>query len=138
MRMASVFHQLQIGKQVLRYGIVGLTGTVLHIGVLVLLVEQFRLPALLASSLGFLVVLVVSFLLNRYWTFRSCGAVSVEFAKYSVTCVFGFVLNFSIMFFFVDVLHWHYVIGQMMVIFVIPASNFLLSRYWCFRVRNKD
>lgn len=136
--MHSVFRRLTLDTQIIRYGIVGLIGTMLHIAVLVLLVEKYRLSSLWASSLGFLVVLIVSFILNRYWTFRSCGAVSVEFVKYSVTCVFGFVLNFSIMFFFVDVLHWYYVIGQMMVILVIPASNFLLSRYWCFRIRNKD
>lgn len=136
--MHSVFRRLKLDTQVIRYGIVGVIGTMLHIAVLVLLVEKYRLSPLWASSLGFLVVLIVSFILNRYWTFRSYGTVSVEFAKYCVTCVFGFILNFSIMFFFVDVLSWNYVIGQTMVILVIPISNFLLSRYWCFRVRSRE
>lgn len=58
---------------IIKYGIVGLLGTGIHVGVLVLLVEMFRVPAVMATTIGFVVTLLVSYVLNRNWTFEPTG-----------------------------------------------------------------
>lgn len=56
-------------KKMMKYGAVGVLGTLLHVGVLVLLVEWLGMNPIISSAIGFLLVLIVSYILNLLWTF---------------------------------------------------------------------
>lgn len=118
-----------------RYGIVGIIGTLIHFLILILLVKTYSLSPVLASSIGFIVVLLVSYRLNKYWTFNQINSLdkSSRFIKYSVVSVCGLILNTTVMYISIDWLHLHYVIGQCLVIIVVPVFNYILNRNWTFR-----
>lgn len=120
-------------KKVIRYGLVGLLGTVLHFGSVIVLVEYAHFDPVPGSALGFLFVLLVSYSLNRNWTFRSRRRGRRQFLIYTVVSLLGLGLNSSIMFIAVHVLHWNYLYGQGLVVVVVPASNYLLNLTWTFR-----
>lgn len=116
------------------YGFVGVIGTAIHFSTLALLVEWFDQDPVFSSSVGFVLTVIVSFYLNKKYTFRvQAGKTSSKFLKYVIVSSSGFVLNGLIMFLAVDVLSWHYFIGQSIVVVVLPVSNFLLNNYWTFR-----
>jgi putative flippase GtrA len=118
---------------VIRYGLVGLLGTALHFGSVIALVEGAGLDPVPASALGFVLVLVVSYILNRTWTFRARSGGRRQFAVYSAVSLLGLGLNSAIMFITVHLLQWDYLYGQGLVVAVVPASNYLLNRAWTFR-----
>jgi putative flippase GtrA len=116
------------------YGMIGITGTLIHFSVLVLLVELFHLEPVLSSSIGFIITIIVSFYLNRRFTFRATSSkTTVTFIKYTVVSCSGFILNSVIMYGSVHILSLHYSIAQAIVVIVLPISNFLLNNYWTFR-----
>jgi putative flippase GtrA len=116
------------------YGIIGLIGTLIHFSVLVFLVELFHFEPVLSSSIGFIVTVIVSFYLNRRFTFRiKTSKTTVTFIKYTLVSCSGFILNSVIMYFSVHMLSLHYSIGQAIVVVVLPISNILLNNYWTFR-----
>jgi putative flippase GtrA len=122
-----------IGK-VLRYGIVGVIGTVTHFSVLVILVELFNQSALLSSSIGFIVTVLISFVLNSKYTFKQGKDHNhIKFMKYAIVSCTGFLLNYVMMYTFVEILSFHYSIAQGFVVIVLPISNFLLNNYWTFK-----
>lgn len=122
-----------ISKKFIRYGVVGATGTIIHLALLFLLVEVCSLHPVVASSGAFIVVIIVSYYLNYTWTFQAKNSHSKTLVKYLAVCAIGFGLNAGIMFIFVDLLQLWYLFGQIVSIIVIPISNFILNSRWAFK-----
>ena len=116
-----------------KYGIVGLIGTIVHFAVLIALVEWGHIHPVVSSTIGFIIVLVLSYLLNRNWTFSNDHSNNKSFIKYTVVSITGLLLNIFIMFTVVEIVHGSYLIGQCMVMIIVPPSNYLLNYYWTFR-----
>jgi len=57
-------------KQAFRFGLVGVTNTLLDFGIFALLYYQLDQPLLVANSLAFSAAVVQSYLLNKAWTFK--------------------------------------------------------------------
>lgn len=119
----------------IRYGVVGGLGTAAHMGVLAGAVELLKLPVLVGSVAGFLAALALSYLLNRYWTFGTGRPGLGSLWRYTLVCVSGLGLNLAMMFALMHWLQWRYMTAQLSVIFVVPISNYLLSRHWAFAAK---
>lgn len=120
--------------KVCSYGIIGLIGTLIHLLTLVILVENFRCDPVISSAVGFILALVVSFLLNKTITFK--GKSNQAFTlliKYTVVSCLGFLMNSAIMYSTVHIFMLHYALGQAIVIIILPATNFLVNNYWTFK-----
>jgi putative flippase GtrA len=116
------------------YGLVGLLGTAIHFSTLVLLVEIFGLGPTFSSSIGFILTVIISFFLNKNYTFKVPGeSSSTMLFKYILVSWSGFILNSLIMYLTVQVMSVNYMIGQAVVIVVLPITNFLLNNYWTFK-----
>jgi len=110
-------------------------GTGIHVGVLVLLVEMFRVPAVMATTIGFVVTLLVSYVLNRNWTFEPTGEGSrTQFLKYLLVCSCGLLLNAGLMYATIHWIGWPYLIGEVLTTIIVPVHNYLWNRYWIFSV----
>ncbi|MNH89880.1 GtrA-like protein [compost metagenome] len=122
-------------SRIFKYGAVGVLGTLLHMGTLFLLVEEASMHPVVASMCGFVFVLIVSYFLNKSWTFEQGGqADPIQMLKYAVVSICGLLLNTAVMYVSVQLLHWHYMLGQVIVIAVVPLSNYTLNLFWTFRV----
>lgn len=116
-----------------KYGIVGLIGTCLHTGVMIICIEIFDINTFLSSSLGFILSLAVSFLLNTLWTFRT-QINSRPLIRYSAISIMGQMLNLFILFLFVTILSQNYITGHVVAIIIVPIFNFILNKVWAFRL----
>ncbi|MCY9513106.1 GtrA family protein [Paenibacillus apiarius] len=121
--------------KIVKYGVVGALGTLLHFSVLILLVEWFGCNPIISSVIGFIIVLIISFFMNQRWTFGAGGMGRMAFIKYVAVSGIGLILNTAIVFVTVDLLQWPYVIGQLCVVAVVPPLNFVLNYYWTFDER---
>lgn len=124
-----------LDRQVVRYIIVGVTGTVTHLALLAFCVEIFRLNPLYGVVVGFAGALSVSFIMNHYWTFKSRRARLSSLWRYITVSCSGLLLNTTLIYFLIYHLEFGYFVAQSSAITIIPVSNYLLNRYWTFASR---
>lgn len=120
---------------IIKYGIVGLLGTALHFGLLTALVEWGGLHPIAGSALGFIGVLIVSYVLNARWTFTDAPGQPAmkQFVKYTVVSLSGLTLNTVVMYAAVELAHLPYLLGQCIITVLVPLHNYVLNRRWTFR-----
>lgn len=123
---------------IFRYGVVGILGAFIHICATVALVEWFQLNPVLSSIIGFIVVLIISFFLNKKWTFQVKESNFLQFAKYLTVSLTGLALNTLIMYVTVNVLEWPYLYGMGVMVVAVALCNFSLNQLWTFRVRDSS
>lgn len=119
--------------QFIRFGLVGIISTLTHMGTLIFLVELLEFNPIIASTVGFILAVIISYFLNYRFTFRVHGGHFHHFPRYAVVCIVGFSLNTGIMFLTVNILKWWYVAGQICTLLVVPVSNFTLNKFWTFK-----
>lgn len=122
----------RLSRQAWRYLLVGAAGTLAHLGVLAAAVEWGGLGVAAGSVAGFCAALALSYVLNRHWTFQVDRPGGGSFWRYLLVCLSGLALNTAMVVLLVDWLHWGYLLAQLSVLFVVPVSNFVLSRHWAF------
>lgn len=118
--------------QFMRFGLVGIVATLCHMCTLIILVEFFNHQPLVASTIGFILAVIVSYILNCRFTFIVSGNHVLLFSKYLIVCLTGLAINTSIMFLTVEILNWWYIMGQIPTLIIVPITNFTLNKYWTF------
>lgn len=116
----------------MRFALVGGVATVVHYAILYALVEGAHAPPLLGSSIGFVFGVIVSFFLNRRFTFEVKPPLLSSFAKYALVYAVGFVLNGVILQTLIG-LGWYYFVAQAAATLIVLCWNFLGARYAVFR-----
>ena len=111
---------------------VGGVSTITDFVVLVLAVERWLLSPEVATIFAFVSSLLVSYVLNRRYTFCSDSSYWQTFPRYVLVTLFGLLLNVGLMFFFNSILGVNYLWGFVVITFVVPLSNFFFNRSWTF------
>lgn len=117
----------------IKYGVIGVFGTLLQTGTLFLVVEKGHGDPLLGATLGFILSLIFSYAANSRWTFKESERSKSALVKYTIVCCGGLVLNLLIIYLFDRVLGWWYGYGQITAIVLVPIHNFILNKVWAFR-----
>ncbi|WP_175639081.1 GtrA family protein [Metabacillus schmidteae] len=116
----------------IKYSFVGIFCTGIYFLCMFLLVEIWQGNPVISAMISFVIMTIASFFLNKKYTFG--GAYSHhELLRFSIVAIIGFFLNLGIMFLIVSVFDFHYLIGELVTIFVIPFVNFCLNYYWTFK-----
>lgn len=118
--------------RIVRYGVAGGLSMLTHLVVLLLLVEGIGFGAVAATTLGFGASILISFLLQHHWVFRSQAARRFTAPRFVVVTLFGLLLNSSIMAVGYRLFAVHYLVVQAIAFAVVPVSNYLLNRAWTF------
>lgn len=115
-----------------RFGIVGLTATLVHGLTLYCWVELLGVGPVMANSLAFAVAFIVSYLGHYHWTFEaSCGH-GRSVMKFLATAIAGFLANVAIMSLVTARLGLHYWFGFALIVATIPLLTYAVSRTWVF------
>ncbi|CAM4398231.1 GtrA family protein [Saccharibacillus endophyticus] len=122
----------------LKYGVIGVVGTLLQTGTLFIYVEKGHGDPLVGSTLGFIFSLLFSYMANSRWTFRKSERSASALVKYAVVSCAGLLLNLLILFLFDRVFGWWYGYGQIASIVLVPIHNFILNKAWAFRTPKRE
>jgi len=117
-----------------RFGIVGVAATFIHVAVFSMLVELFRVAPVVASAPAFFTAMFASYGVNHRWTFGAQGSHGVYLPKYAVVAMLGLCLNVLITYLVVDILGKWYGFALALVVTVVPSATFLLNRNWAFKI----
>ena len=118
-------------RNVLVFGIIGVVNTLLHSGMVVLLVERARVSPVLANVAGFALANTASFFANSYLTFRRQPTLALYW-KFLLVSTGSLVLT-VLLSGMAEMLHWHYLIGLAMVLLCGPVLTYLLHKSFTFR-----
>lgn len=124
--------------QFIRFGLVGIVSTLCHMGTLIILVEYYEYIPLLASTIGFILAVIVSYMLNYRFTFMVRGNHVLFFPRYLVVCITGLAINTSIMYVTVYIFNWWYIVGQVTTLTIVPITNFTLNKFWAFSNKERQ
>jgi putative flippase GtrA len=120
--------------QFVKFGIVGVSNTLLTFAVYTLLLKVFGVWYLAASAIGFTVGAVNGFLLNRRWTFREHVGDALTPVRWGVVQGCGLGLNEGLLYLFVNSAGVDKLIGQAFATVVVTVVTFLVNRAWTFRM----
>jgi putative flippase GtrA len=117
--------------QLAKFGVVGLTGYAINLGVFAALVGW---GAHVAAAISFVVAAASNYWWNRHWTFaQEKSHIGVQGARFFVVSVAAFGVNQLWLVLFIDVLDWRKVLSQAIAIILVTPLNFLGNKLWSFR-----
>ena len=112
---------------------VGLLAAFVHYGLLVSLVEGYRLDPVRAALLGYAAGGLVSYLLNRRHTYRSERPHAEAVWRFALVALVGFGLTFCAMWALVRAAGVPYLPAQVATTGLVLVWSFLAHKLWTFR-----
>ena len=119
--------------QFVKFGIVGVSNTLLTFVVYTLLLKVFGVWYLAASAIGFAVGTINSFLLNRRWTFRGHVGDALTPVRWTIVQGCGLGVNEALLYVFVHDARVDKLLSQAFATAVVTITTFLANRAWTFR-----
>lgn len=126
-------------SEIARYLATGSLSVGLNLLIICVLVEVFGVPYLLSICVCFVTVTLVSFCLNRRWTFRKrLGAVSPDLARFALVSLGQLALSVSFCGWAVEVLRIPYPLVVVAASVVFVPLSYLVHRSWSFGLTVKS
>jgi putative flippase GtrA len=121
-----------LARQFSRFLAVGVVTTALHYGVLIALVEIWGMHPVLATTAGFVTAVLLSYILNRRYTFYQRPPFGPGLLKYYAAVSIGLALNAGTM---AVLTGWgvYYLLAQVVATGVALVWNFFAARVVVFR-----
>ncbi len=120
--------------QFVKFGIVGVSNTLLTLAVYTVLLKVFGVWYLAASAIGFAVGATNGFLLNRRWTFREHVGDALTPVRWGVVQSGGLGINEALLYLLVHDGHLDKLVAQVCATAVVTVTTFIVNRAWTFRV----
>jgi putative flippase GtrA len=121
-------------QQLIRYGLVGLVSN-LTIYFVYLLITYLGVEPKTAMTLVYIIGASIGFIGNRKWTFAHRGDPTSAALRYVLAHLCGYLLNFMILFTFVDRLGYAHQWVQAAAIIIVAGFLFIVFKYFVFRER---
>lgn len=125
--------------QLIRYGVVGVTNTLVFLAAYTLCVKALGVPYVLASAIGYTLGSINGYVLNRRWTFRA-GQMShaTSASRYALVQTVAGLGNVGLLYAFVHWLGTERILAQVIVIVIVQLLSFLVHRAWSFAHRDEQ
>jgi putative flippase GtrA len=125
---------LPLVARLFRYGVSGGASAATHFGVGLALAEGLHVRPVIASSIGFAASIVVSYVLQHAWVFRSTATHATAGTRFLAVTAAAFTLNTLVLWTGTELLHAPYPAVQAIALVAIPVLNYSLNSRWTFRV----
>lgn len=120
--------------RIIKYGITGMVGLSTNLSVTYLSFEKIGLDAIVSSSVGLSVSMVVGFILQKFWTFKehSLTRVPKQFTLYVGVALVCLLINYVVVSFIISI-GIYYLIAQTISIGIVAVFTFLVYRSLIFK-----
>src|SRR6478752_2327900 len=122
---AAAHARTHVVLQFIKFGIVGISNTLLTLAVYTVLLKVFGVWYLAASAIGFAVGAVNGFLLNRRWTFRGHVGDARTPLRWMVVQGCGLLTNLGLVYLFVEEISLDKLIAQACATVIVTVLTFL-------------
>ena len=118
-------------QQLIRYGLVG-AATNLAMYAAYLLITYLGVEPKKTMTLLYVIGASIGFIGHKKWSFAHSGNATKAAARYTIAHLSGYLLNWLILFIFVDRLGYAHQFVQGVTIFIIAGFLFLVFKYFVF------
>jgi putative flippase GtrA len=119
--------------QFVKFGIVGVSNTLITFAVYGLLLKVFGVWYLAASAVGFIAGATNGFLLNRRWTFSGHVGDALTPVRWAIVQSCGLGINEGLLYLFVHDARLDKLLAQAFATAVVTITTFFANRAWTFR-----
>jgi putative flippase GtrA len=119
--------------QFVKFGIVGVSNTLITFLIYTLLLKGFGVWYIAASAIGFIVGAVNGFLLNRRWTFAGHVGDAYTPLRWAIVQSGGLGINLGLLYVFVHDASIDKLVSQALTTVVVTVTTFFVNRAWTFR-----
>ncbi len=141
-------------RQLIKYGLVGIVGLVIDMGIYYLLVTKYSvhypfsvtISAILGGnmSVGMLDILISNiisqtlavinnFILNSYFTFRVTDNKLKRFSSFASVAIVGMIISSMLLTLFIGVLKIDDMVAKVIAIFIVAAIQFGINKFFTFK-----
>lgn len=124
--------------QLLRYGVVGVLNSGIGYAVIFVCMGVFGWRPVTSNIAGYAVGIVISFVLNRNFTFRSIGAAGSELRRFLLIFALAYLANLAVL---LVMVHWVEMAAgwaQVVAGVVYFVLSFVLSKFYVFADRSQQ
>ena len=120
--------------QLIRYGLVGVMSNA-TIYFVYLVITYLGVEPKIAMTLVYIIGASIGFIGNRNWTFAHHGNQIKATLRYGLAHLFGYLLNFLLLFILVDHIGYTHQWVQIVAIIIVAGFLFIVFKYFVFRER---
>ena len=125
-------------KKIARFGLVGLSGIFVNMGLLYALTEFAGLYYLASAAIAIELSIVNNFIWNDIWTFGAADNLRFErkiqrFGSFQVVSMGGLLVNMAVLFLLADVFGVYYLVANLTGILIAFAWNYAINRHYTWR-----
>ena len=122
-------------KILFRFGVTGILATSVSLLVLYVLADKVGIWYVYAATVAFLIGFCVSFLLQKFWTFRNTRTdiAGIQAIMYLIILAFNLGLNACLVYALVEWAHLSHLIAQAVSALLIAGESFFAYRFLVFR-----
>jgi putative flippase GtrA len=131
--MKSALLSPALARQFAAFFGVGLVAAIVHYGLLISLVEGYRMDPVPAALAGYVAGGIVSYLLNRRHTYASDRPHVEATWRFAIVAIIGFGLTWAGMAILVRGLAVPYLAAQLVTTGIVLFWSFLAHKFWTFR-----
>lgn len=138
--MLKIIKKYPIIKQILIFGIIGVSNAAVDFCVYIALTRGFSFWTkyyLLANTISFLIASVYSFFMNKRFSFKDTDSKNhfVKYIKFLATTVISFLIVQLCLYIFVEYLHISDVYGKIVGIVLGATWNFIMYKMIIFKAK---
>lgn len=136
-RLPRIFKIVDKRKIAIKFFFAGSSAAAVNLLFLIIFHGWFRWGLIFSTSLAFIISFLVSFTLQKFWTFRNYHykRMPVQLVLYLINAVIGLNLNAFLMHLLVNRFQLWYVLAQIGVTILIGGYNYLAYHFIVFRQR---
>jgi dolichol-phosphate mannosyltransferase len=121
--------------KIVRFGLVGLSGILVNMGLLYALTEVAGLYYLISAAIAIELSIVNNFVWNDIWTFGAADNLRFErkvqrFGSFQAVSMGGLVINMAILYLLADVAGVYYLVANLAGILIAFAWNYGINRHY--------
>lgn len=121
--------------RILRFAAVGVSNTLVGLGLIWVAWHWWGWPDLLANALGYAAGFAWGFALNRGWTFRHEGPAGASLLRYALVCALAYALNVAVLTSTRGLLGETSFWPQVLAVGAYSCAAFLGSHFYAFRTQ---
>lgn len=119
-----------MSTQLIRFALVGVVNTALHLAVVGVMTQIFGLTQLISNSVAYVIASSFSFVVNSIWSFQ-VKPQAHRFARFQIVGLLGVIVSATFGH-LGDVFGWHYVITVLLTGCFVPFISFLGHRIYTY------
>jgi len=129
---ASTFKSVAFDISTLKFLLVGGANTIFGLLIIYLLKWQFWLDDITANAIGYALGILLSFILNKRWSFQHDGAIFPALIRFLLVTALAYISNLAVVLASINLLYFNGYLAQALGIPLYTIVSYLGSRFYAF------